>query len=82
MSGFLYRPVRETSVEKLIGIAEESRENTGINKIWLIGFAVSDYSRINDLIFNSLINKLNHFKLDNSLLGTNLIPCGSFCNLQ
>ena len=50
MSGFLYRPVRETSVEKLIRIAEKSRENTGINKIWLIGFAVSDYSRINDLI--------------------------------
>lgn len=50
MSGFLYRPVRETSVDKLIRIAEKSRKNTGINKIWLIGFAVSDYSRINDLI--------------------------------
>lgn len=50
MSGYLYRPMRETSVEKLIEIAENSRNNSGFNKINLIGAGVGDYSRLNELI--------------------------------
>ncbi|AGN17176.1 MAG: radical SAM protein [Methanobrevibacter boviskoreani] len=50
MSGYLYRPTRETSLEKLIEIAETSRKNSGLNRIALIGPAVSDYSRIDELI--------------------------------
>lgn len=50
MSGYLYRPSRETSIEKLFEIAEESRKNTGLNKVVLIGPGVSDYSKINKLI--------------------------------
>lgn len=50
MSSYLYRPMRETNIDKLIDIAVETRENTGLNKITLIGAAVSDYSQIEMLI--------------------------------
>ena len=49
MSSYMYRPLRETNLDDLFSIAEEARANTGLNKISLIGAAVSDYSRINDL---------------------------------
>ena len=49
MSSYMYRPLRETGLEDLFSIAEEARENTGLNKISLIGAAVSDYSKINEL---------------------------------
>ncbi|OEC97085.1 MULTISPECIES: radical SAM protein [Methanobrevibacter] len=50
MSGYLYRPMRETKYKKLIDIAIKNRENTGLNKITLIGAAVSDYSDLKNLI--------------------------------
>lgn len=50
MSSYLYRPVRETNIDKLINIALKTRQNTGLNKITLIGAAVSDYSQISTLI--------------------------------
>ena len=50
MAGYLYRPIRETSCEKLIDISLETRKNTGLNKITLIGAAVSDYSNLDKLI--------------------------------
>ena len=49
MSSYLYRPLRETDLDDLLSIAEECRKNTGLNKISLIGAAVSDYSNINEL---------------------------------
>jgi radical SAM superfamily enzyme YgiQ (UPF0313 family) len=49
MSGYLYRPTRETSLNELFTIAEKARKNTGIKKVSLIGAAVSDYSKIDDL---------------------------------
>ncbi|GAB4310168.1 MAG: radical SAM protein [Methanobacteriaceae archaeon] len=49
MSGYLYRPRRETSLKKLIRIAEKGRNATGLNKFALIGAAVSDYSKIDEL---------------------------------
>ena len=49
MSSYMYRPLRETNLNDLFSIAEEARANTGLNKISLIGAAVSDYSRINEL---------------------------------
>ena len=51
MSSFLYRPVRETDYKKLVNIAIKTRENTGLNKITLIGAAVSDYSNLEKLIY-------------------------------
>ena len=50
MSSYLYRPVRETSWQKLIDIALKNRNNTGLNKITLIGAAVSDYKNLDKLI--------------------------------
>ncbi len=50
MASYLYRPVRETDYKKLIDIAIENRNNTGLNKITLIGAAVSDYSALENLI--------------------------------
>jgi radical SAM superfamily enzyme YgiQ (UPF0313 family) len=49
MSGYMYRPIRETPVKILIDVAKKARENTGLNKVSLIGSAVSDYSKINKL---------------------------------
>lgn len=49
MAGYLYRPMRETNYEKLIDIAIKTRQNTGLNKITLIGAAVSDYSDLENL---------------------------------
>lgn len=56
MAGYLYRPMRETSYEKLIEIAIENRKNTGLNKVTLIGAAVSDYSDLEKLV-NGLENE-------------------------
>ena len=50
MAGYIYRPMRQTTCNKLIKIAIENRKNTGINKVTLIGTAVSDYSEIKKLI--------------------------------
>jgi len=50
MAGYLYRPMRQTKPEKLIDIAVETRKNTGLNKITLIGAAVSDYHDLDQLI--------------------------------
>lgn len=49
MSSYLYRPMRQTACEKLIDIAIENRKNTGLNKITLIGAAVSDYDDLEKL---------------------------------
>lgn len=49
MAGYLYRPRRETSLRKLFDIAKRGKRATGLRKIALIGAAVSDYSKIDDL---------------------------------
>ena len=50
MAGYLYRPMRQTPWKKLIDIACECRKNTGLNKVTLIGAAVSDYTHLKELI--------------------------------
>nr|WP_319374575.1 radical SAM protein [uncultured Methanobacterium sp.] len=49
MAGCLYRPRREVDIKTLIQTAEDGRQATGLEKIALIGGAVSDYSRIEEL---------------------------------
>lgn len=49
MAGCIYRPRREVDLKTLIQTAEAGREATGLNKIALIGGAVSDYSQIEKL---------------------------------
>lgn len=48
-AGFIYRPVRERSVECLLGLAEKSFPNTGYEEISLSSLSSSDYSQINKL---------------------------------
>lgn len=54
MAGCLYRPRREADLNTLLKTAEEGRESTGLNKIALIGAAVSDYSQIEELCYELL----------------------------
>ena len=53
MASYLYRPTRETNYETLLDIAIKNRETTGLDKITLIGAAVSDYSNL-DILTGSL----------------------------
>jgi len=48
-AGFVYRPIRERSVERLIGCAEKLIENTGYEEISLSSLSTSDYSGLNEL---------------------------------
>ena len=50
MSTYLYRPKREAQKETLINYCKQIREKFKLNKITLIGAAVSDYTKINELI--------------------------------
>lgn len=54
MTGYTTRPQRETKIDKLMEIACKLRENTNLNKVTLIGAAVSDYTNITKLINNLL----------------------------
>ncbi len=49
MAGCIYRPRRETSLNKLFKVAEKGRNATGLNKIALIGADVSGYSKMEEL---------------------------------
>ncbi|MDD3656814.1 MAG: TIGR03960 family B12-binding radical SAM protein [Atribacterota bacterium] len=49
-AGFIYRPVRERSVECLLELAENSFVNTGYEEISLSSLSSSDYSQIDNLI--------------------------------
>lgn len=49
MAGYLYRPMRQTDYKKLVNIAIKNRNTTGLNKITLIGAAVSDYDQLEEL---------------------------------
>ncbi len=49
MSGCMYRPRREVDLDTLVETAIKTRKVTGHNKVALLGEAVSDYSKIEDL---------------------------------
>jgi radical SAM superfamily enzyme YgiQ (UPF0313 family) len=49
MTGYTSRPLRDTPLKTLIKIAKQSMENTNLKKISLIGAAVSDYYKIDEL---------------------------------
>ncbi|MCL2115695.1 MAG: radical SAM protein [Methanobrevibacter sp.] len=79
MAGYMYRPLRETSLNKLIWVAEEARKNTGIEKVSLIGAAVSDYSKIDELITKLLNRK---FQISTPSLRIESITEKSLANLK
>lgn len=49
MAGCMYRPRREMPLKDLLEIAEQCRLATGLDRVALIGAAVSDHSRIEEL---------------------------------
>jgi radical SAM superfamily enzyme YgiQ (UPF0313 family) len=49
MAGCMYRPRRETPLKTLFDIAEKCRKATGLDRVALIGAAISDYSQIEEL---------------------------------
>ena len=52
-AGYIYRPVREKSTDRLCDLACRSIRNTGINELSLASLSTSDYSK-----FHELTNKL------------------------
>jgi radical SAM family uncharacterized protein len=48
-AGFIYRPVREKSPDRLIELAEKLEDNTGYEEISLTSLSTSDYSRLGSL---------------------------------
>lgn len=49
-AGYIYRPVRERSVNKLCELAEETIKNTGYDEISLTSLSSGDYSRLPELL--------------------------------
>ena len=50
INGYLYKPIIEASVEKLLDVAEKSRKNSGINTVLLTADAIADYSGFDELV--------------------------------
>ena len=48
-AGYIYRPVREKSVDRLLKLANKTISNTGINEVSLSSLSTSDYSNFNKL---------------------------------
>jgi len=65
-AGYIYRPVRERSVERLVGCAEKLIENTGYEEISLASLSTSDYSGLEELT-DKLIDLTERKKVSLSL---------------
>lgn len=65
-AGYIYRPVREKSVDRLIEIAKKSMENTGYEELSLVSLSTSDYTNFHELASN-LIDITKEKKINLSL---------------
>ncbi|MCX7773393.1 MAG: TIGR03960 family B12-binding radical SAM protein [Clostridia bacterium] len=65
-AGFIYRPVRERSHERLFELAKGSVEKTGYEEISLVSLSTSDYSSLPELC-NNLIDYTEGEKVSLSL---------------
>lgn len=65
-AGFIYRPVRERSPERLGNLAEDLAESTGYDEISMVSLSTSDYSRLGELT-EDLIRRLEDKKISLSL---------------
>jgi radical SAM family uncharacterized protein len=65
-AGFIYRPVRERSAGKLLGIARNLVESTGYEEISLTSLSTSDYISLKELT-DGLINEMEPKKVNLSL---------------
>lgn len=50
-AGMIYRPVRERSVDELVAYSQAVLENTGYEEISLVSLSSSDYTRLQELIY-------------------------------
>lgn len=48
-AGYIYRPVRERSVDRLLGVAENAIEATGYEEMSMSSLSTSDYTRLFEL---------------------------------
>ena len=65
-AGYLYRPVREKSVDNLCALAEQMIDNTGYSEISLSSLSTSDYTQFNELA-NRLLDITEERKINLSL---------------
>ncbi len=65
-AGYVYRPVREKSVDRLVELAKESIQNTGYNEISLTSLSTSDYTCFYELT-NRLLEEMEDKKVSISL---------------
>lgn len=65
-AGFIYRPVRERTPEKLVGLAKKLEESTGYEEISLASLSTSDYSGLHDLT-TGLIEEMEPKKVNLAL---------------
>ncbi|MDD3303611.1 MAG: TIGR03960 family B12-binding radical SAM protein [Clostridia bacterium] len=65
-AGYIYRPVREKSADRLLQIAKESIRATGLNDITLSSLSTSDYSQFQKLT-SSLLDICDKNKIGLSL---------------
>ncbi len=49
-AGYLYRPVRERSVDRLTAVAEACIKNTGYEEMSISSLSTSDYTKLSDLV--------------------------------
>ncbi|MDQ2087295.1 TIGR03960 family B12-binding radical SAM protein [Herbivorax sp. ANBcel31] len=65
-AGYIYRPVRERTSEKLLNLAQKLQKNTGYEEISLVSLSTSDYSQLKNLT-EGLINDMEPKKVNLSL---------------
>ena len=65
-AGFIYRPVREKSAQRLLNLADNIMESTGYEEISLVSLSTSDYSDLESFT-NELIEKTEKEKVNVSL---------------
>lgn len=59
-AGYVYRPVREKSVDRLVELSKESVQNTGYNEISLTSLSTSDYTcfyELTDKLLEEMMDK-------------------------
>lgn len=65
-AGYIYRPVREKSAEKLIEQAKKLQESTGYEEISLTSLSTSDYTEL-EVLTENLIKEMEKKKVNLSL---------------
>lgn len=65
-AGFIYRPVRERTSEKLLDLAKKLEDSTGYEEISLTSLSTSDYTKLGDLT-EGLIGEMEPRRVNLSL---------------